>query len=85
MERECLEYGFNAEQTDKLPHGQNINYSGCLHSNEYKQNALADNVSAQVTMDERHHLFLRINDTPIARWFKEQFGLRQEQRKGLRR
>ena len=28
MERECLQYGFNEEQTDKLLHGQRINYRG---------------------------------------------------------
>ena len=33
MERECLEYGFSEEQTDKLLHGQAVNYSGLLHSN----------------------------------------------------
>lgn len=85
MERECLEYGFNADQTDKLLHGQRINYSGWLHSNEYRRNVLADNVTAQVIMDEKRFLFLRINDTPVVQWFKEQFGLGQEQRKGLRR
>ena len=33
MERECLQCGFNTEQTDKLLHGQTVNYSGWLHSN----------------------------------------------------
>ena len=85
MERECLQYGFTAEQTDKLLHGQTLNYSGWLHSNEYRRNALADNVSAQVIRDEKRNLFLHINETPIALWFKEQFGLGQEKRRGLRR
>ena len=85
MERECLQYGFNAEQTDKLLHGQTVNYSGWLHSNEYRRNALADNVTAQVIMDEKRNLFLHINETPIAQWFMEQFGIGQEQRKGIRR
>ena len=58
MERECLQCGFNAEQTDKLLHGQRINYSGWLHSNEYRRNALANNVTAQVIMDEKRNLFL---------------------------
>ena len=84
MERECLEYGFNADQTDKLLHGQRINYSGWLHSNEYRRNVLADNVTAQVIMDEKRFLFLRINDTPVVQWFKEQFGLGQEQRRGIK-
>ena len=66
MERECLQYGFNEEQTNKLLHGQNINYSGWLHSNEYRRNALADNVTAQVIRDEKRNLFLHINQTPIA-------------------
>jgi len=81
MERECLEYGFNAEQTDKLLHGQTVNYSGLLHSNEYRRNILADNVTAQVIMDEKRYLFLHINETPIAQWFKEKFGIAQEQRR----
>ena len=85
MERECLEYGFNAEQTDKLLHGQAVNYSGLLHSNEYRRNVLADNVTAQLIRDEKRNLFLHINETPIAQWFKEQFGIGQEQRKGIKR
>ena len=85
MERECLDCGFNMEQTDKLLHGQTVNYSGWLHSNEYRRNALADNVTAQVIMDGKRNLFLHINETPIAQWFKEQFGVGQEQRRGIKR
>jgi len=85
MERECLQYGFNMEQTDKLLHGQRINYSGWLHSNEYRRNALANNVTAQVIRDEKRNLFLHINETPIVLWFKEQFGLGQDKRRGIRR
>ena len=87
MERECLQYGFNMEQTDKLLHGQNINYSGWLHSNEYRRNVLANNVTAQVVRDEKRNLFLHINETPITQWFKEQLGIGQSesQRKGIRR
>ena len=57
---------YNIEQTDKLLHGQRINYSGWLHSNEYRRNALADNVTAHVIRDEKRNLFLHINETPIA-------------------
>lgn len=77
MERECLQCGFSEGQTDKLLHGQNVNYSGWLHSNEYRRNALADNVSAQVIRDEKRNLFLNINQTPIAQWFREQLGVSQ--------
>ena len=74
------------EQTDKLLHGQAINYSGWLHSNEYRCNTFADNVTAKVIMDEKINLFLHINETPIAQWFIEQFGLSQSQtqKKGFR-
>ena len=85
MERECLECGFNMEQTDKLLYGQRINYSGWLHSNEYRRNAHANDVTAQVIMDGKRNLFLHINQTPVAQWFKEQFGLGQDQRRGLQR
>ena len=81
MERECLECGFNMEQTDKRLYGHAVNYSGWLHSNEYRRNALADNVMAQVIRDEKRNLCLHINQTPIAQWFKEQLGLGQEQRR----
>ena len=87
MECECLECGFSMEQTDKLLHGQAINYSGWLHSNEYRRNALANNVTAQVIRDEKRNLFLHINETPIAQWFKVQVGSGQceTRRKGIRR
>lgn len=84
MERECLQCGFNEEQTDKLMHGHPITYSGWLHSNEYRRKALADNVSAQVIRDEKRNLFLHINQTPIAQWFREQFGFGREQKRGIR-
>ena len=84
MERERLDCGFNMEQTDKLLHGQTVNYSGWLHSNEYRRNVLADNVAAQVIRDEKRNLFLYINQTPISQWFKEQFGIGQEHRMGIR-
>ncbi len=84
MERECLQYGFTAEQTDKLLHGQTVNYSGWLHSNEYRRNALANNVTAQVIRDEKRNLFLHINQTPIAQWFKEQFEIGKKQRRGMK-
>ena len=87
IERECLNCGFNMEQTEKLLHGQTVNYSGWLHSNEYRRNVFADNVTAQVIRDEKRNLFLHINETPIAQWFKEQFriGQSESQRKGIRR
>jgi hypothetical protein len=52
----------------------------------YRRNALADNVTAQVIRDEKRNLFLHINETPIAQWFKEQFGLghSETQSKGIR-
>ncbi len=84
MERQCLQYGFSEEQMEKLLHGQTINYSGWLQSNEYRWNALADNVSAQVIRDEKRNLFLHINQMPIAQWFRKQFGIGQEQRKGIK-
>ena len=85
IERECLDCGFNMEQTEKLLHGQTVNYSGWLHSNEYRRDALADNITAQVIRDEKRNLFLHINETPITQWFKELFGLGQEKRRGIRR
>ena len=77
MERECLQYGFSVEETDKLLHGQTIQYSGWLHSYEYRRNVLAKDVSAEVRQDSKRNLFLFINDTHMAKWFKEQLGIEQ--------
>lgn len=87
MERECLQYGFSEEQTDKLLHGQIIQYSGWLHSNEYRRNAIAKDVSAEVKQDSKRNLFLFINEMPIAKWFQKQMGVGQSetQNRGLRR
>ena len=85
MEHERLDCGFNMEQTNKLLYGHAVNYSGWLLSNEYRRNVLADNVTAQVIRDEKRNLFLHINQTPIVQWFKGQFGIGQEQRRGIRR
>jgi hypothetical protein len=40
-------------KTGKLMHGHTIIYSGWLYSIEYRQNALEDNVSAQVIKDKK--------------------------------
>ena len=84
MERECLDCGFSEAQTDQLLHGQTVNFSGWLHSNEYRRNVLANNVTAEVIRDDKRNLFLFVNQTLIAQWFREQFGLGQEQRRGLK-
>ena len=34
--------------------------------------------------DEKQNLFLRINETPIEQWFREQFEVGQEQRRGMK-
>ena len=62
-----------------------INYSGWLLSNEYRRNALTENISAQVIMDGKRNLFLHINQKLIVQWFREQFRLSQKetQRKGI--
>ena len=82
MERECLQCGFSEEQTDKLMYGHIINYSGWLCSNEYRRNALADNVSAQVIMDAKRNLFLYINETPIAQWLWSSLDYLKKRLKG---
>jgi hypothetical protein len=64
--------------------GRTINHSGWLHFNEYRRNALTNNVTAQVIMDEKRNLFLHINKTPIAQWFMEQFGIGQSKKQFLR-
>ena len=68
-----------------IKHYQHLSDREAFVMAEMVRNALADNVTAQVIMDGKRNLFLHINETPIAQWFKEQFGVGQEQRRGIKR
>ena len=68
-----------------IKHYQHLSDREAFVTAEMVRNALADNVTAQVIMDGKRNLFLHINETPIAQWFKEQFGVGQEQRRGIKR
>ena len=57
---------------------------GRITINGTQGDGLQANVTAQVIVDEKRFLFLRINGTPIAQWFKEQFGINQEHKRALK-
>ena len=48
IEKECFEHGFNEEQTDKLVHGQTLNFRGYLQENKRSAKVWAESVSAKV-------------------------------------
>lgn len=86
MEKFCRTVGFSAEQTAKLMFGELIEHTGTLYSEEYKQNFIANRVSAQVLAEpnKKYKFTLYINGQNISLWFKEQTGkLRQTLRQSI--
>ena len=83
MESLCRSVGFNEQQTNSLMNCETIRYTGWLYSSEYRRRTTAIDVSAEIRQDSKRNLFLFINEMPIAKWFKEQFGMEKEQRKSL--
>ena len=66
--------------------GELIEHTGTLYSEEYKQNFIANRVSAQVLAEpnKKYKFTLYINGQNISLWFKEQTGkLRQTLRQSI--
>ena len=80
VEKECLEHGFNAEQTDKLVHGQALNFRGYLQENKRSSRVWAESVTAKVIRIAKDKLQLTVEQSPIVQWIQQQLEHnRQEQ------
>ena len=75
MENLCRTVGFNDEQTATLIKGKPLEYSGELYSEEHRHRFPAENVTARIAANDtdKRKLTLKIDGTPIADWFKQQF------------
>ena len=68
IEKECFEHGFNEEQTDKLVHGQTLNFRGYLQENKRSAKVWAESVSAKVIRIAKDKLQLTVEQSPIVQW-----------------
>ena len=72
VEKECLEHGFNEEQTDKLVHGQALNFRGYLQENKRSARVWAESVTAKVIRITKDKLQLTVEQSPIVKWIQQQ-------------
>ena len=72
IERECFMHGFNEEQTDKLVHGQALNFRGYLQADKRSPRVWAESVTAQIVKIAKDKLQLTVEQSPIVKWIQQQ-------------
>lgn len=72
VEKECLMHGFSAEQTDKLVHGQTLNFRGYLQADRLSPRVWAESVTANIVRIAKDKLQLTVEQSPIAQWIQQQ-------------
>lgn len=72
IEKDCFEHGFSAEQTDKLVHGQALNFRGYLQADKRSPRVWAESVTAQIVKMAKDKLQLTVEQAPIVQWIKQQ-------------
>ena len=80
IEKECFEHGFNEEQTDKLVHGQALNFRGYLQENKRSARVWAESVTAKVIKIAKDKLQLTVEQSPIVQWIQQQLELNKQER-----
>jgi len=72
VEKECLMHGFCAEQTDKLVHGQTLNFRGYLQADRLSPRVWAESVTANIVRIAKDKLQLTVEQSPIVQWIQQQ-------------
>ena len=72
VESECLLHGFSEEQTDKLVHGQALNFRGYLQADKRSPRVWAESVTAQIVKKAKDKLQVTIEHSPIVQWIQLQ-------------
>jgi hypothetical protein len=81
VEKECLEHGFNEEQTDKLVHGQALNFRGYLQENKRSAKVWAESVTVKVIRIAKDKLQLTVEQSSIVQWIQLQLKHENKERK----
>ena len=72
IEKECFKHGFNEEQTDKLVHGQTLNFRGYLQADRLSPRVWAESVTANIIRIAKDKLQLTVEQSPIVQWIQQQ-------------
>ena len=72
VESECLLHGFSEEQTDKLVHGQALNFRGYLQADKRSPRVWAESVTAHIVKMAKDKLQLTVEQSPIVQWIQQQ-------------
>ena len=72
IEKECFEHGFNEEQTDKLVHGQILNFRGYLMADRRSPRVWAESVTVKIVRIAKDKLQLTVEQSPIVQWLRMQ-------------
>ena len=80
IEKECFEHGFNEEQTDKLVHGQALNFRGYLQENKRSAKVWAESVTIKVVRIAKDKLQLTVEQSPIVQWIHQQIEHNKQER-----
>ena len=80
VEKECMEHGFNEEQTDKLVHGESLTFRGYLQADKRSPRVWAESVTAHIVKMAKDKLQLTIEQSPIALWIKQQVERTRQER-----
>ena len=79
IENECLMHGFSEEQTDKLVHGQPLNFRGYLQENKRSAKVWAESVTAKVIKIAKDKLQLTVEQSPIIQWIQQQLKIEKQE------
>lgn len=79
IEKECFEHGFNEEQTDKLVHGQALNFRGYLQENKRSAKVWAESVTAKVIKIAKDKLQLTVEQSSIIQWIQQQLKIEKQE------
>ena len=81
VESECLLHGFSEEQTDKLVHGQALNFRGYLQADKRSPRVWAESVTAQIVKIAKDKLQLTVEQSPIVQWIQQQIKKNKQEEK----
>ena len=80
VEKECLMHGFSADQTDKLVHGQTLNFRGYLQADKHSPRVWAESVTANIIRIAKDKLQLTVERSPIVQWIQLQLEHNKQER-----
>lgn len=80
VERECLMHGFSEEQTDKLVHGQALNFRGYLQADKRSPRVWAESVTTQIIKIAKDKLQLTVEQSPIVQWIQQRLQFEKQER-----